>query len=350
MDWVFLVTSLLLILVAAELFTNGIEWVGEGFGLSEGAVGSVLAAIGTALPETLLPIVAILSGHEAGDEIGIGAILGAPFMLTTLAMVVIGTAVLFYARGGRRGVDLDIDRRVIQQDLGYFLVMYALAMIAGLLHVRVFDVGLAIVLVVGYAYYVRRHFQAPEAEAGAGADVAEGDASDIRPLRLWVALRWVLHGLPEWSVDRSTAAPFVQVTLGLILMVGGAKLFVDAVGNLGKAAGLPPLAFSLLVAPLATELPEKFNSVLWVRRNKDTLAMGNMTGAMVFQSSFPVTVGLLLTPWELAHEALVAAVVALLAGSVLYLTLRVRGRLSARLLLLQGVFYVAYVAYVATKL
>jgi cation:H+ antiporter len=348
MDWVFLVTSLLIILVAAELFTNGIEWVGEGFGLSEGAVGSVLAAIGTALPETLLPIVAILSGHEAGDEIGIGAILGAPFMLTTLAMVVIGTAVLFYARGGRRGVDLDIDRRVIQQDLGYFLVMYALAMIAGLLHVRVFDVCLAVVLVVGYAYYVRRHFQAPEAEAG--ADAGEGDVSDIRPLRLWVALRWALHRLPEWSADRSTAAPFVQVTLGLILMVGGAKLFVDAVGNLGTAAGLPPLAFSLLVAPLATELPEKFNSVLWVRRNKDTLAMGNMTGAMVFQSVFPVTVGLLLTPWELAHEALVAAVVALLAGSVLYLTLRFRGRLSARLLLLQGVFYVGYVAYVATKL
>ena len=343
MDWVFLVASLLIILVAAELFTNGVEWVGEGFGLSEGAVGSVLAAIGTALPETLLPIVAIVSGHEAGDEIGIGAILGAPFMLTTLAMVVIGVAVLFYGRGGRRSLDLDIDRRVIQQDLGYFLVMYALAMIAGLLHVRVIDVCLAIVLVVGYAYYVRRHFQAPQTDV-------EGDTTDIRPLRLWVGLRMVLRGLPEWTVERSTAAPFVQVAFGLILMVGGAKLFVDAVGNLGKAAGLPPLAFSLLVAPLATELPEKFNSVLWVRRNKDTLAMGNMTGAMVFQSSFPVTVGLLLTPWELAHEALVAACVALLAGSVLYLTLRIRGRLSARLLLVQGVFYVGYVAYVATKL
>jgi cation:H+ antiporter len=344
MEWVYLVASLLIILVAAELFTNGIEWVGEGFGLSEGAVGSVLAAIGTALPETLLPIVAIVSGHEAGDEIGVGAILGAPFMLTTLAMVVIGTAVLFYGRGGRRSLDLHIDRRVIQQDLGYFLLMYALAMIAGLLHVRVIDVCLAIVLIVGYAYYVRRHFQAPEAAA------EEGDTSDIRPLRLWVGLRWVLRRLPEWTAERSTAAPFVQVTFGLILMVGGAKLFVDAVGNLGEAAGLPPLAFSLLVAPLATELPEKFNSVLWVRRNKDTLAMGNMTGAMVFQSAFPVTVGLLLTPWELAHEALVAACVALLAGSVLYLTLRLRGRLSARLLLLQGVFYAGYVAYVVTKL
>ena len=343
MDWVFLVASLLIILVAAELFTNGIEWVGEGFGLSEGAVGSVLAAIGTALPETLLPIVAIVSGHEAGDEIGIGAILGAPFMLTTLAMVVIGVAVLFYGRGGRRSLDLDIDRRVIQQDLGYFLVMYALAMVAGLLHVRTIDVCLAIVLVVGYAYYVRRHFQSPQPEN-------EGGRNDIRPLRLWVVLRMGVHRLPAWTVERSTAAPFVQVAIGLILMVGGAKLFVDAVGNLGKAAGLPPLAFSLLVAPLATELPEKFNSVLWVRRNKDTLAMGNMTGAMVFQSAFPVTVGLLLTPWELAHEALVAACVALLAGSVLYMTLRIRGRLSASLLLLQGVFYVGYVAYVVTRL
>src|SRR2546425_8901095 len=118
-------------------------------------------------------------------------------------------------------------------------------------------------------------------------------------------------------------------------MVGGAKLFVDAVGNLGKAAGLPPLAFSLLVAPLATELPEKFNSVLWIRRGKDTLAMGNMTGAMVFQSSFPVSVGLLLTPWELRDEALVGALVALVAGAVLYLQLRLRHKLTGPALLAQ---------------
>ena len=86
----------------AELFTNGVEWIGEGFGLSEGAVGSVLAAVGTALPETLLPLVAILSGHGRGEEIGTGAILGAPFMLTTLAMVVVAVAVLVTGRGGRR--------------------------------------------------------------------------------------------------------------------------------------------------------------------------------------------------------------------------------------------------------
>src|ERR1051326_9187039 len=124
MRWLELVIALGVILAGAELFTNGVEWVGESFGLSEGAVGSVLAAVGTALPETLLPLVAIISGHHAGEEIGIGAILGAPFILTTLAMVVIGVTVLFAARGGRRSTDLAFDRRVLRQDLGYFLVMY----------------------------------------------------------------------------------------------------------------------------------------------------------------------------------------------------------------------------------
>jgi cation:H+ antiporter len=345
MDWALLVVSLFVILIGAELFTNGIEWVGEGFGLSEGVVGSVLAAVGTALPETLLPIIAIVSGHASGEEIGIGAILGAPFMLTTLAMVVIAVSVFIFARGGRRPLDLDIDTRAIRQDLGYFLVMYGLALVAGLIHRKAFDVGLVIVLLVGYVYYVRRHFQSE------GGKERTSDAGvEIRALYLWDWLRIVRRQLPGWSVDRSVAAPFVQVAVALGLIVLGAEIFVDAVSNLGEAAGIPPLAFSLLIAPLATELPEKFNSVLWVHRRKDTLAMGNMTGAMVFQSSFPVTVGLLFTPWELSHEALVAALVALLAGSVLFLTLRIRGRFSAPLLLAQGVFYVLYVGYVVTKL
>jgi cation:H+ antiporter len=344
MVWVLLALSLLVILAGAELFTNGIEWIGEGFGLSEGVVGSVLAAVGTALPETLLPLVAILSGKDTGEEIGTGAILGAPFMLTTLAMVVIAVTVLVTARGGRRSTDLTFDVAVLRQDLGYFLVMYALAVVAGLLNNRSVDYMLVIVLLVGYAYYVRRHFQAP------GGELASEGGSEIKPLYTWQGLRRIKRSLPSWDKNASVPAPFVQVGLALALIVGGAELFIRAVDQVAELFKISPLAFSLLVAPIATELPEKFNSVIWIRRRKDTLALGNMTGAMVFQSCFPVTIGLLLTPWHLEGPSLVAAVIALLAGGVLWLQVRFRGRLTGPLLLLQGIFYVGYVTYVITTL
>jgi cation:H+ antiporter len=344
MEWLELVLSLVVILGGAELFTNGIEWIGEGFGLSQGAVGSVLAAVGTALPETILPLIAILSGHAAGEEIGIGAILGAPFMLTTLAMVVIAVAVFVYARSNGRSVELDGDRTVLRQDLGYFLVMYALAMGAGLVHVRIVNWVLAVVLVLGYAFYARRHFQAPVV-----ARIGEEGRSEVRPLYAAAALGRPRHELPGTATDSRNWPTFLQVAVALILIVGGASLFVDAVDAIATRFGLSHLVFALLVAPVATELPEKFNSVIWVRRRKDTLALGTMTGAMVFQSSFPVTVGLLLTPWHLAHEAVVAGAIALAAGAVLYLTIRIRGRFSAPLLLLQGAFYATYVVYVLTR-
>src|SRR5438477_3254142 len=102
MDVLILIGAFLVILFGAELFTNGIEWFGKKLELAEGAVGSVLAAVGTALPETMIPIIAILfSGNAAANQIGIGAILGAPFMLSTLAMFVTGIAVILVSRRTR---------------------------------------------------------------------------------------------------------------------------------------------------------------------------------------------------------------------------------------------------------
>src|SRR5512138_814203 len=99
MDLIIFLLSFVIILTGCEFFTNGVEWLGKIFNLSEGAVGSVLAAVGTALPETLIPIIAILfAGEDAGREIGIGAILGAPLMLSTLAMFVTGIAVFVFSR------------------------------------------------------------------------------------------------------------------------------------------------------------------------------------------------------------------------------------------------------------
>ena len=87
MDVVFLAVAFAVILAGAELFTNGIEWFGHKLELGEGAIGSVLAAIGTALPETMVPLIAIVfGGGVSASEIGVGAILGASALMSVLVM------------------------------------------------------------------------------------------------------------------------------------------------------------------------------------------------------------------------------------------------------------------------
>ncbi len=98
-----LLASFLLLLLGAEVFTNAVEWLGHRLGVSESATGSVLAAVGTALPETTIPIIAIFGsggGTKAAEEVGVGAILGAPFMLATIAMFLVGAGILYF--GARR--------------------------------------------------------------------------------------------------------------------------------------------------------------------------------------------------------------------------------------------------------
>jgi cation:H+ antiporter len=138
-------------------------------------------------------------------------------------------------------------------------------------------------------------------------------------------------------------AVLVQFVGALGIMVTGAHLFVDAVKHAAAAIGVPAGLIALILAPLATELPEKFNSVLWVSNGKDTLAFGNITGAMVFQSTMPVAVGVVFTPWELGYLNLLSAVLALISGGFVYAILKHPMQLRAVHLMACGVFYLAFV-------
>ena len=107
-----------------------------------------------------------------------------------------------------------------------------------------------------------------------------------------------------------------QLLLGFGLLVGGAKAFIYSVEQLSLLLAISALILSLLIIPVATELPEKVNSILWIRRRKDTLAVGNLTGAMVFQGTLLPALGLLTTPWQ-PEPPVVVAITLTLAGHAL---------------------------------
>jgi len=103
------------------------------------------------------------------------------------------------------------------------------------------------------------------------------------------------------------------------------------------------MVLAFLIAPIATELPEKFNSVIWYWRSKDTLAFGNITGAMVFQSSIPVSIGLLFTEWSLAPINIASIVIALAAAAWMYYNVKVRKAIDYKVMLMSGSLYALYI-------
>ncbi len=333
LDIVKIVVLLGLIVWVCSLFTNAIEWTGRRFSLSEGAVGSVLAAVGTALPETLVPIIAIVSGlmgwskmsAESGHDIGIGAILGAPFVLGTLAMGVTGLAILIFASQKKREnyttANLDLFRRDLHYFFPAYIAVFGAAFVPSLLVKQIMAVG----LLFAYGTYVWRTLHKP---------TASNEHEDLEALMF----------APK-AVEPATAVIMLQLAASLVFLLVLVHFFVDEINNVATTLGLSTMILSLIITPLATELPEKFNSVVWMSQRKDNLAMGNITGAMVFQSCIPTAIGLAFTPWVLNQQAVISVFCCLIASIALYLVAWKRPDKMVPAMLGAGVLYLGFVAY-----
>jgi cation:H+ antiporter len=322
---------LVLILVAAEIFVNALEHLGERLHISEGVTGSLFAAVGTAMPETLVPLLAIFAGTgnaETNAEIGVGAILGAPLMLSTLSLFLMSAAVV--RRRGLKG-HLAPERSGLKRDLDFFLLAFLLAFAAMFVpHGEGWVRGtLAFVMVMIYFFYVLLTLRASSklVEEGHGTEAG----SPILLTRL---------GLP-----RHLFVIMMQLALGLGLLVVGAKGFIHGVEAAAPIIGISALLLSLMIIPIATELPEKVNSILWIRKHKDTLAFGNITGAMVFQGTLLPAIGISLTPWSPQKEVLLGVLVTLVAAFWLRWA-ALTGGLRVWHLFVNGALYATYLAVV----
>ncbi|MCH2226168.1 MAG: hypothetical protein MK033_00190 [Candidatus Caenarcaniphilales bacterium] len=335
----FLVFGKIILLLAAILivclwFTNAVENLGVRLKLGEQVVGSLLAAIGTALPETLLPIIAImLAGvHSQGDpktEIAIGSIIGAPFLLSTLALFLLGLAVLVNYQK-RKNLDLKVCHKHITKDLSYFLLALLVAVSATFFQTQVIKTSFAVVLVAIYVIYfittLREGSEAAHDEAEDDVDQLYISSFSVAGFRLPSNLFWMIF----------------QLFLSLAGIVVFAHEFILEIEKASMALNVSPLILSLIIAPIATELPEKVNSWFWASSGKDGLALGNITGAMVFQSAIPCAVGVSLTPWNLDSHTIFCVILTILSASIMLFSLKVFKKVHAATLTFMGFLYLLY--------
>ena len=344
LEIVFLLGSAILIYVASELFVNGIEWVGRKLGVAQNAVGTVLAAFGTALPESVVTFVAVVFGQDASQkDVGVGAALGGPLVLSTIAYAATGVAIYVFRKRRERGTLVVINTRRLARDQTAFLGVF------------VFKVALGFFMFPGkpltgflflgvYAVYTWRQLNAgpagaAEAEADAQADAQAGGEPELERLRL-----------RPHAANPSTAWVFFQTGLALVAVFVGSQVFVGQLQGLAAALGVPGQVIALLFSPVATELPEIMNAIIWVRQGKERLALANISGSMMIQATVPSALGLLFTPWLFDRALTIAAGATMLTIVYLLLTLR-SGKLTASQLAVSVTGYVAFAVafFVSTR-
>ena len=327
MIWTFalLIASAGIIYLSCETFVNAVEWLGQKLKVTQTATGTILAAFGTALPESVVTLVAVAFGADtAHKEIGIGAAIGGPLALSTVAYAVVGVALLATAaRAGRaRAGTVDADTRRLRRDQLWFLAIFVVKIGLGLV-VFSFKPLLGLAFLAAYAVYCWKEL------SDDGSDHQVEDVG-LEPLKL----------RPR-DADPSLFWILLQTLGALAVIFFASHLFVQQIGAVGPWLGLSPQLTALLFSPIATELPEIMNAIIWVRQDKERLALANISGAMMIQATIPIAFGLFFTPWHLGTPSILAAFTTMLA--ILFLQWAFRApQVKSRQLTHVGWLYAAF--------
>lgn len=321
-----LLGSALAIYFACEGFVNGIEWLGRKMHLGQTATGTILAAFGTALPEGVVTFVATAMGNGTSDkEIGVGAALGGPLALTTVAVAVVGAALIFRHRAqhlpGR--AMLTVDGRRLSRDQTWFFWASAVKIAVGLL-IFPLKSWTGLLFLAVYFVFVLSEFRNPQEEEEGALEPLMLRRGKAEPELIWVLAQ----------------------TLGTIIVIFAAsRIFVGRLDELAAGFGIRPQIVALFLSPLATELPETMNAVIWVRQGKERLALANISGSMMIQATVPTAFAILFTPWLLDRSALYAAGVTGLGTIILFFAFR-RGQISGAVLANLGWLFLLFAALV----
>jgi cation:H+ antiporter len=305
---------------ACEYFVNGVEWFGRKAGVSQNAVGTVLAAFGTALPESVVTLVAVVFGRDlATKNIGVGAALGGPLVLATIAYPIVGIMLLI-TRSQARKQPIDLNRQRLGRDQSWFLLIFACKIALGFV-VFAFKPWLGWLFLAAYVAYTW-------CEVSQDGDEPQGE---LEPL-----LFQSRAANPSWTMT------VLQTLLALIVIFAASRVFVSQLGTVGSWMGVPSTVVALLLSPVATELPETMNAIIWIRQGKHRLALSNISGSMMIQATIPTALGLFFTPWLFDGPLTIAAAVTALAIVGLLILLRRNALTPNRLAL----FLLGYAAFV----
>lgn len=249
-DILCLAGGLALILIGANLLTDGASAIARRWGVSDLIVGLTVVAFGTSAPELVISVVSAINGS---GELAIGNAVGSN-IFNVLAIVGVTALVR----------PIKVERSTLTADIP-LVVLSALVLLAlgcgpwlGDGSTRMLMRSDGIVLLLFFAIFMRYTF----AQAWQGASEPSGSEKTQPPMPVWKAWLWV--------------------ALGLAGLVFGGDKFVDGASGIASALGVSDAIIALTIVAAGTSLPELATSVAAALKGKPGLAIGNVIGSNIF--------------------------------------------------------------------
>jgi cation:H+ antiporter len=308
---------------ACEFFVNGVEWLGRRMSVGSTATATILAAFGTALPESAITFVAVAFGkNDAQRELGVGAALGGPLVLATIAYATVGATLILCGKHLQRTRKVRDEFRRLSRDQSWFLTIFIVKLTVGMVAFA-FKPLLGIAFLGAYALYFWK-------------EMSRDDSGEVEEELEPLIIARKVSGQPSLGLSA------LQTGLALVVIFAASRLFVSQLDALGPHLGLKPQLLALLLSPIATELPETMNAIIWVRQGKHRLALANISGAMMIQATVPTAFGLFFTSWMLDRSLILGGGITALAVAVMLISFR-RGVISRGFLATMALFYGLFV-------
>lgn len=299
-----LTLGFVLLVKGADWFVEGSSGVADRFGIPQLVIGLTIVAMGTSAPEAAVSITAALKGNA---DITVGNVVGSNilniFIILGIASVI--TSIAVAKTTIRYEVPIMLGATLVLLGCGY--TGGTISFLEGILMWICF---------IGYLVYMFVMVKKGEMQA------EEVEATDS----------------PIWKL-------LIKGIVGLVLVVWGSDVTVDAATSLAEMFGMSERFIGLTIVALGTSLPELFTSVVAARKGKADIAIGNIVGSNIFNILFVVGTSALIIPVVFASNFIIDCVVAVLAGIVLWACVFRRRRLTRVHGILMLVCYLIYFLY-----
>lgn len=302
-QFVLLVIGFVLLVKGADWFVDGASGIADKFGVPQLVIGLTIVAMGTSMPEAAVSIAAALKGSA---EITIGNIVGSN-ILNILIILGITSAIVTVA----------VAKSTVRAEIPYMLLITVMLIVMGYTgNVITFVEG--VILWIAFLVYLGYLFM-----------MAKKKKEEVQ----------------EESKNRSLIKLIFFSVFGLVLVVSGSDVTVDAATKIAEFMGLSERFIGLTIVALGTSLPELFTSVSAAVKGKADIAIGNIVGSNIFNILFVVGTTALITPVVFAPNFIIDSIIAAAAGVLLWLCVFKNYKLTRKGGIIMLIGYAAYFVY-----